>query len=166
MKTYCLDTNCLIDAFQLESHSYKAMEKILGAYRAGDLRLVISRHSLSELLSPPEAVEFAKTLQIIEHYPVGNWEEQICTWKQCAGTWDYARRNTDKLKRIEMLAQKVAGIRDKGAYIDAIITGVAAFVTSDKALVGLRPAEDIYKEFGIMVIDPEKLASILLKKDY
>jgi predicted nucleic acid-binding protein len=161
MKTYCLDTNCLIDAFKPESSFYEAMKRILSAYKAGALRLVVSRHSLSELLLPLEAVEFAKTLQVVEHYPVGMWQDQICTWKECAGTWDEARSNAKKLERLTILAKTGAGIRDKGGYIDAVIAGVEAFVTSDSDLVGAATAQNICNEFKVRIIHQTELAAML-----
>ncbi len=161
MKRVTLDTNCFIDAFNPNSHAYIPMQKILEAHRLKSITITISRHTLSELKEPIEAVNFAKTCEILPHFPIGSWVEQVACWSEVAGTWDDASKNQAIQEELEKLAKAGNDIRDRGAYIDALRAGVDVFVTSDTQFVKSEPAQRIQSRFGLRVITPLQLVNEL-----
>jgi len=158
MKKVTLDTNCFIDAFDRSSHAYPYMRRIMEAYRLKKIIITVSRHTLSEIKEPIEALNFAQTLEILPHYPIGTWGEQVATWEELAGTLDDAKVNQQLQEELEQLAKSGNDIRDRGAYIDAINAHVDAFVTSDGQFANSGPAERIKNRFGLRVITPKQLA--------
>ena len=160
-----LDTNCFIDAVNAESHAYGAMQKILKATHLGQLTLLVSRHSQHELeIKPDAALDLAKTLEVLPHFPVGTWGEQIGAWNQASGTWEDATRNEATQQDLKKLAKAGTGIRDRGGYVDALRAKVDAFVTSDLQLSGGEPADRIAKKYGLKVLTPEQMAAELSEK--
>ncbi len=159
MKMVTFDTNCFIDAFNLKSHIHTAAQKIIRECRSKNIKITVSRHTLSELKEPPEAVNFVQSVEILPHYPIGKWNEQVVTWGEVAGTWDDAKRNQKIQEELETLAKSGNDIRDRGAYIDALLANADVFVTSDKQLVGSGPATRIESKFGLRVITPQQLVS-------
>ncbi len=160
-KKVTLDTNCFIDAFDSGSSTYGSMQKILKASCDKLISITVSRHTLSEIQHPKEAMDFVKICEILPHFPIGTWSEQIAAWNEVAGTWNDARRNQELQEELEKLANSGNDIRDRGAYIDAIISGADAFITSDRDLVRSRPAERIKKRFGLRVITPQQFVDEL-----
>ncbi len=155
-----LDANCFIDSINHKVPTYKSMQKILKAYDEGLIALYISRHALSELEKKPDvAFDVAKRLPVLPHWPIGKWEDQISTWRELAGTWKDAKRNDNIQNELDSLAKSGNDIRDRGAYLDALLANMDAFITSDKQLVGSAPAERIMNRFGLRVITPEALAN-------
>jgi predicted nucleic acid-binding protein len=158
MKKVTLDTNCFIDAFDPISRAYPYMQKIIEAHRSKQIVITVSRHTLSEIKEPVEALNFAQTFEILANYPIGTWEEQVAPWKELGGTWKDAEMNQELQEELEQLAKSGNDIRDRGAYIDAINAHVDAFVTSDGQFAESGPAERIKKRFGLRVITPKQLA--------
>lgn len=158
MRKYTLDTNCFIDAFDSTSHAYQPMQKILQSHYSKKIIITVSRHTLAEIKEPIEALNLAKNIEILPHYPIGTWNEQVGTWNQLAGTWNDAKRNQTLQRDLELLAKSGNDIRDRGAYIDAMNAGVDSFVTSDGQFAKSGPALRIKKKFDLRVITPEELA--------
>jgi hypothetical protein len=88
-----LDTNCFIDAATPNADAYAAMRCIFEAHESRTILVVVSRHTLSELLDPPDARRLAEALPALPHWPIGTIGEQVATIEQLAGTWaeDHAR---------------------------------------------------------------------------
>jgi len=153
-----LDTNCLLDAANVDSHAYGELQKLIASAEKGTHTLIISRHSLSELTADNQitrrAREIGGTMNILPHYPIGAWKEQICTWEQTTGTWQTAKRTQAIQEELSSLAKSGNDIRDRGAYIDALLDGADIFVTSDRHLVGSGPAARIEQRFGLRVLSP------------
>jgi predicted nucleic acid-binding protein len=158
MKKVTLDTNCFIDAFDPSSHAHPYMQKIIEAHRVKQIIITVSRHTLSEIKEPIEALNFAQALEILPHYPIGTWGDQVATWEDIAGTWSNAKTNQELQEELEQLAKSGNDIRDRGAYIGAINSHVDAFVTSDGQFANSGPAERIKNRFGLRVITPKQLA--------
>ena len=160
-----LDTNCLLDAADEASPSYAYVQRILTSAAGTDHELFVSRHSLSELKKASPQTERAKHIargcQILPHYPIGTWDDQVATWDEVSGSWDDARRNQGIQRELEALAKAGSGIRDRGAYIDSLLGGVDVFVTSDRQLAAAGPAARIRERFGLRVLTPEDVVSEL-----
>jgi len=162
MKKYALDTNCFINAVNPTSPSYDAVQRILAASHKSEVVLMVSLVTLAELAEKHDSVyTLGKTLPELPHWPIGVWNEQIGTWKQQTGTWDNARVNNQFQMQLKSLAKSGTDIRDRGAYIDALCSGLDGFVTSDKQLVGLGPQSRINEIFPTKVLTPEQLAEKL-----
>jgi predicted nucleic acid-binding protein len=158
MKKVTLDTNCFIDSFKPKSCAYPHMKKIIEAHQSKKIIITASRHTLSEIKEPVEAVQFAQTVEILPHYPIGTFGEQVAAWGELAGTFKDAEINQELQEELEKLAKSGNDIRDRGAYIDAINARVDAFVTSDGHFAKSGPAKRIEERFGLRVITPEQLA--------
>ncbi len=155
-----LDANCFIDSINHKVPTYEHMQRILKAYDNSLITLLISRHTLSELEKKKDAaLDLAIKLPVLPHWPIGAWKDQITTWKELTGTWDDVKRNDDIQKEIKSLAKSGNDIRDRGAYLDALLANMDAFITSDKQLVGSAPTERIMNRFSLRVITPEALAN-------
>lgn len=155
-----LDTNCFIDACNLAAHAHRSMQAILQGSKSSGVKLLVSLHSLDELGQKPDAAHaLAESLEPLPHWPVGTWDEQVATWNQLAGTWDDARRNQAIQKDLRTLAKSGTGIRDRGAYIDALLAGADIFVTSDRKLADPGPAQRIAQKYGLRVLSPSAFAS-------
>lgn len=162
MKSYGLDTNCFINAVNLGSPSYDALQRILQAAGRGRVSLKVSLQTLHQLEKRrDEAWKLAKKLPVLPHYPIGNWNEQVGTWEQQTGTYDDDRRNDQIQSELKSLAKSGTDIRDRGGYIDSLCNGLNGFVTSDKQLVGSGPSARINKRFSTKVLTPKQLAEEL-----
>lgn len=162
MKTYGLDTNCFIDAFNPASPSYSALQRVLAAAERGEVSFKVSLHTLHQLGEKKDnAYNLAKTLPELPHWPIGSWSEQVGTWEQATGTWHDGNVNNKIQIELKNLAKSGTDIRDRGGYIDALRSGLDGFVTSDKQLVGSGPAKRINERFPTKVITPEQLADEL-----
>ncbi len=136
-----LDTNCFIDAVDIGSHAHAAMQRIFEERAAGALVLVVSLHSLAELQARGgAALEIALSCVQIVHYPIGSWAD--------------AKRNQAIQFELRTLAKPGSSIRDRGAYIDALLDGADAFLTSDAQLAKSGPAQRIQARFGLKVVRP------------
>jgi predicted nucleic acid-binding protein len=153
-----LDTNCFIDAVNSGADSHAAMKLILEAHASGKVKAMVSRHTLAELLDPPEALRIANLLPVLPHWPIGTIAEQVSTIEQLAGTWQDARRNEQIQNDLEGLLKSGNDIRDRGAFLDAVLAGADVFVTSDRQLAGGGPAKRIQDRFGIRVLKPTDFA--------
>ena len=157
-----LDTNCFIDLSKEQSSSHKAMKIVEEAWRAGNIKVFVSRYSLSELERKPDAaLDFARQAEILPHYPIGCYNEQVATYDQCEGTWTNAKENQKKQCFLKKLAKSGNDIRDRGAYLDAVMAGIDAFVTSDQHLADSEVAERIRNKFDLQVLTPVDLADQL-----
>ena len=160
-----LDTNCLLDAADQTASGYEALWTVMAAATSGRVQLFVSRHSLSELTKPGPVTEQAKLIAsiatILPHYPIGAWSDQIVSWDQVSGTWEDARRNHEIQLELASLAKAGNDIRDRGAYIDAVMGRIDVFVTSDRQFAGSGPAKRIEARFGLRVAMPRALAAQL-----
>lgn len=160
-----LDANCFIDATNSSSHAHEAMTELLAFHKAGTLQLTVSRHTLAELNHKPDtACGIALKCDVLHHFPVGAWDDQVATWDQVEGTWDDADQNQAIQQKLEKLAKAGTDIRDRGAYIDALRAHADAFITSDKQMVGSEPAKRIVNEFRLQVLTPAQLVDKLRAK--
>ena len=167
MKIYALDTNCFINAVNPTSHSYPALRVIIDAAENGVISLKVSLQTLHELEEKKDAAwKLAKSQSELEHHGIGSWDEQVGTWKQEAGTWDDGRHDNAIQLELKALANAGTDIRDRGAYIDALRSGLDGFVTSDKQLTATGPASRINDRFSTKVLTPEQLATELLTCDF
>lgn len=141
MKSYALDTNCFIDAYNPASASHQAVRQILDAWSSGKIALSVSQHTLSELVKDDEATTLAKSLPVLPHYPIGQWDQQVTTWDKLAGTWGDAKRNEALQQQLKSLANASVDIRDRGGFIDALANKLDGFVTSDKGVGWGWPGE-------------------------
>lgn len=157
-----LDSNCFIDAVNQQSRAYESLRVIFMASNAGKITLFVSLHSINELERKPDAaLALAKSMPSLPHYPVGTWEEQIGTWSQLAGNWENAKRNEEIQQDLKKVAKSGANLRDRGAYIDALLAKADVFVTSDKGLAGVGPSKRIAEKFNLRIVKPEILAQEL-----
>ena len=155
-----LDANCFIDAVNARTRAYAPLMTIFSAARAGRIKLTVSRHTLYELSKKDDAaVELASSLEVLPHWPIGTFGQQVATWKDLAGTWEDAHRNEEIRRELESLAKSGNDIRDQGAYIDAVHAAVDVFVTSDGHLSRSGPADRLGKRFGLRVMRPEEFAN-------
>lgn len=154
-----LDANCFIDAVNTSSHAYPSLQMVFFAAKSGRITLAISRHTLAEVSHPAAACELAKTVEVIPHWPIGAIKQQVAAVRQLAGTWQEAKRNEQIQEELEQLAKSGNDIRDRGAYLDALLTRADAFVTSDRHLVGSGPARRIQAKFDLRVLTPSELVS-------
>lgn len=129
MKKYALDTNCFINAVNKEAPSHGAIHRILLAFNSGKLSLRVSLQTLQELEQKDDAaLEIARKLEILPHWPIGAWSEQVGTWSQQEGTWHDIKINDETQLKLKVLAKSGTGIRDRGAYIDALLSGMDGFL--------------------------------------
>ncbi len=136
-----------------------ALEVIFSARESGKIEIMVSRHSLDELSrKPDDAYELAKAAEILPCWPIGTIAELVGSIADLAGTWEDARRNEAIQHELEDLGKSGNDIRDRGAYIDALLGKADVFVTSDKHLVAAGPARRIEKQFGLRVIAPGDFA--------
>lgn len=162
MKTYALDANCFIDAVNPTAPSYDAMQRVLAAFRNGEVWLKVSLQTLHELEhKQDEAWKLAKTLPELPHWSIGSWDEQVGTWEKQAGTWDDGKQNDKIQLELRALANSGTDIGDRGAYIDALRSGLHGFVTSDRQLVSFGPSKRINERFSTKVLMPEQLVKEL-----
>jgi hypothetical protein len=160
MKSYALDAMCFIYAVNPDSPSYGALKLIFSAAATGIVALTVSEQTLHELEKKQDAaLELAKTLPVLSHWPIGNWDEQIGAWKEQAGSWHDAKRNDEIQSLLNTRANAGTSIRDRGAYIDAFCNAQDGFITSDGAFVKSGPSLRINREFRTKVLTPEELAS-------
>lgn len=154
------DSNCFIDAVRDSHLEYPHMQRLLSAAKAGKIRIMVSRHSLDELSKKPDdAHELAKTVEVVPYWPIGAICDLVSTIEQLTGTWEDARRNQEIQLELAQLAKSGSGIRDRGAYLDALHARADFFVTSDGHLVGCGPAKKIQDKFGLRVLKPSQLVS-------
>jgi hypothetical protein len=162
MKSYALDTNCFIDAFNRSSPAFDAMQWILRAAKAEFVSLRVSLQTLHELEAKnDQAWELARSLLELPHYPIGNWLDQVGTWSHLAGTWDDAARNDTIQLKLQGLANSGTDIRDRGGYIDALCNQIDGFVTSDKQLIATGPSRRINERFATKVLTPKQVVEVL-----
>jgi len=162
MKIYALDTNCFIDAVNPTSPSYNVMQHLLAAYKSGKVSLRVSLQTLHEIEErQDEALKLARTLPVLPHWSIGTWDEQVGTWDQETGTYNDGRRDEEIQLELKALAKSGTDIRDRGAYIDALRSGLDGFITSDRQLVGSGPAMRINERFSTKVLTPDQALSKL-----
>ncbi len=143
----------------MRAHNKVALEVIFSARESGKIEIMVSRHSLDELSrKPDDAYELAKAAEILPYWPIGSIAELVGSIADLSGTWEDARRNEDIQQELKNLAKSRNDIRDRGAYIDALLAKADAFVTSDQHFVASRPARSIEKRFGLRVLTPFDLA--------
>ena len=153
------DTNCFIDAVDIESHSYCYMKKIINWRDLGILRLFVSQHSLHEIKKQQNAIDLANACEILPYYPIGAWgDQEIVKWGELAGTWgdveaNQAIQNDIKVNR----AKSGTDIRDRGACVDALRAGVSVFMTSDRSLADRGPAARIVEKHGLKILTPKQV---------
>lgn len=149
-----LDTNCFIDAVTPNADAYAAMRLIFEAHECRIVSAMVSRHTLAELFGPPDARRLAEALPVLPYWPIGTIAEQVATIDQLGGTWDDAKRNEQIQIELERLAKTGNDIRDRGAFLDALLGGADVFVTSDRHLAGSGPSQRIQEKFGLRVLRP------------
>ncbi len=143
-----LDTNCFIDAVDIGSHAHAAMHRIggepggdegqrRGAILGGDDERPAA---IRDEPAARAALEIALSCVQIVHYPIGSWAD--------------AKRNQAIQFELRTLAKPGSSIRDRGAYIDALLDGADAFLTSDAQLAKSGPAQRIQARFGLKVVRP------------
>lgn len=160
-----LDTNCFIDALNPRSRGFKSLQAIIAAFRAGEITVFVSRHTLAELsVKPDAAYELAKEVGILPYWPIGAIKDQVATIEQLSGAWEDARRNEQIQQELEWLAASGNDIRDRGAFLDALLAGLDAFVTSDEHLAGHGASERIRRRFGVRVLKPIEFAADLSRQ--
>jgi len=136
-----LDTNCFIDAVNSGADANSAMKLIFEAHESGRVTAMVSRHSLAELREPPEACRFAESLPALPYWPIGTIAEQVATIEQLAGTWEDARRNEEIQDELEQLAKSGNDIRDRGAFLDALLARMYSLRRTNNSRVADRPRE-------------------------
>ncbi len=158
MEKFVLDTNCFINATNLDSSSCIAVNQLLEMANKGLIFVGVSLHTIAELVvKKDKAWELAKSLPEVPHWPIGEWQDQVANWDQMQGTWEDAKRIEQIQNEIAELAKSGNDIRDRGAFIDALFSGFTGFVTSDKQFVGSGPVKRLNERFSIFVISPENL---------
>jgi hypothetical protein len=147
-----------VDNKRKEDIAKAVLQQIFRASDSGQVLLMVSRQTLYELeVKKDRAWQLAKTLTELPNWPIGSWDEQVCTWEEQTGTWDEAKRNHQIQLAIKALAKSGTDIRDRGGYIDALCSGADGFVTSDRQLIAPGPSERINERFSTKVVTPEQL---------
>lgn len=153
-----LDANCFIDANNEFSAVHESVKRIFELASEGKIKIAVSFHTLNELeKKPDEALKLAQTCQIAKHWPIGSWDDQVCTWNQVEGTWDEARWNNEIQLQIETLAKRGNSIRDRGAFLDALQGRYNGFVTSDRQMVDDKPKKEINSRFFTKIMRPQEV---------
>jgi hypothetical protein len=164
-KSYTLDAMCFINAVNQAGSSYEALRVIFNAANTGKITLTVSIQTLHELERKPDAaLELARTLDLLPHWPIGSWDEQIGPWEDQTGSWEDAKRNNEKQVVLKTLANAGTSIRDRGAFMDAFCNAQDGFITSDKAFIKSGPSARINKNFLTKVLTPEELANAIAAK--
>lgn len=155
------DSNCFINAVNVNSHSYRHLEEIFKLRDLGRITIMVSLHTLHEVKEPQAAIDLAKSCQLLPHYLIGTFDEQIATISQLAGTLNDAKRNQEIQTDIASLAKSGTDIRDRGAYVDALCSRVDVFMTSDRQLVGGGPALRIAEKYGLRILTPKQVCELV-----
>lgn len=98
---------------------------------------------------------------MLPYWPIGTIAEQVATIDQLTGTWEDAKRNEQVQIELERLAKSGNDIRDRGAFLDALLSGADVFVTSDRHPAGSRPSQRIQEKFGLRILRPADLSEEL-----
>lgn len=153
-----LHTNCFIYSVNAESKEYGPLQAILAAASIGTFGLLVSLYTLAELARKPDAAyDLAKTFLVLPHWPIGAIADQVAMIKDLQGSWEDARRNESIQHELKQLAGGGNDIRDRGAYLDALLAKMDAFVTSDGHFVNTEPARRMRERFGLRTLTPSQL---------
>jgi predicted nucleic acid-binding protein len=155
-----LDANCFIDAVNPKVPTYAAVNEIIAAHRWGKLEARVSLHTLAELEKKPDAaLDLARTISALPHWPIGTLGDQVATIGQLSGTLGDAKRNEEIQQELRKLANAGNDIRDRGAYVDALMAKADVLVTSDSQLSASGPAQRIASRFETSVLTPQNFLS-------
>lgn len=158
-----LDANAFIGAVNPTEPEYNALRKIFAQHTR--VTIYVSVHTLSELRPSEDALALAKNATLLPHFLIGTWEDQVATWDQVAGTWADQRLADEKYQDLRTLAKSGAGIRDLGAYVDALYGEVDVFVTSDLDMAGRAPMSRIISKYRLRIMTPRQFADELMDRD-
>ena len=162
MQSATLDTSAVIAAFEPSRDGHLAMRRLIGAWQAGHVRLVLSKRTLYELREKPdEKLAFAESCEILPYYMIGAWKnlaDDPLTWNDLAGTWDDARVS-QTLQEVLPVRARVK-LRDRGIIIDSMQEGIDLLVTTDSFLLGR--ADGIERVTRVRPVHPNEAASRLI----
>lgn len=158
-----LDTNCFIYAANPPSELAADLNVVLSAERRGLIAIKVSRHTLDELSKKPdEAYRLAQTFEVLPYWPIRTIAGLVGTIEQLSGTWKDAHRNEDIQQEIEDLVKSGSSIRDRGAYLDALLAHADLFITNDTThLANPAQRELILRKFGVRILTPCEFAQQL-----
>jgi len=92
MTKVSLDANCFIDVCDSSSHAYEELNNIFVLRDRGVIKLFVSLQTLNELEKKKDAAyDLATSIEVLPHYGIGSWDEQVGSWEQEAGTWQDGR---------------------------------------------------------------------------
>ena len=156
VKSATLDTSAVIAAFDPAREGHLAMHRLIQAWQADHVRLVLSKRTLYELREKPDdKLAFAESLEVLPYYMIGAWKdlaEDPVTWNDLAGTWDDARVN-QALQEVLPVRARVK-LRDRGIIIDSMQARVRLLVTTDSFL--LDRADGIERPTGVRPVHPNE----------
>lgn len=157
-----LDANCFIDSLNAERKEYRSLQNLFAARSTGRVSVFVSRHTLAELAyKPDDAYELARTFPVLPHWLIGAISEQVASIKDLQGSWVDARRNDANQLELKQLAGGGNDIRDRGAYVDALLAQMDVFVTSDQHFVKKVPSDRICERFGLRAVTPSQFVNEL-----
>lgn len=158
MTNVCLDANIFIDAYNKNIPRNNEIKKIFQLAENRKIKVFVSLQTLTELeKKDDEALQLARTIPTLPHWPIGTWNEQVGTWKEQEGTWNDAKQNDRVQLKLKDLAKAGNDIRDRGAFIDTLKSNMDYFVTSDGQLVKKGPQKRINNSFQTKVVKPKDL---------
>jgi len=157
-----LDANCFIAYYNAQNHSQVAVRRIFSFWRQGGIDLFVSLKTIDELsCKPDQCFALANQVSKLPNYPVGTWDDAVGSWKDQAGTWADAKGNQHLQQLIHQLAKKGADIRDRGAFLDAVLADMDFFITHDPHLSGSGPAQRLAGRFNTRVMTPSAFIATL-----
>lgn len=157
--TAAVDANVLIYASKPGTPFHAACQVILRAHREGRLKLTVSNHTIAELeRKPDEALEIAKSLDVLPYRPMGTIKDLLGTIAELPGTIGDMKWNQEQQEAIHALLNSGNDIRDRGALLDSLRAGVPVFVTADRQLAAGGPAARINAMLGVRIVTPDDFA--------
>ncbi len=157
-----IDADCIISLFSPGDKIYKNMQHINSLYKSGKIQLFVSLKTIDQLfLKKGAALEYASSLPKLPNYMVGTIGELVGTIGSLAGTFEDGKGNEILQQRIRVLTRQGVNMRDRQIVIDSYLGGMDVLLTNDRDLCDEKPSDNLKKEVGLIVMNPEKLLKYL-----
>lgn len=163
-----IDTDCIISLFSPSDMIYPSMLFVDRLYKEGEINLYVSLKTIDQLsVKGSNALEYAKSLPKLPNYMVGTIGELVGTIGSLAGTFGDAEKNEILQQKIRRLTKQGVNMRDRQILIDSYLGGMEIMLTNDRGLWDEIPADNLRRELGLLIMNPDKLAAYINKiKDF
>ena len=153
-----VDTDCIISLFNPDDKIHNHMCSIDKLRTLGEINLFVSLKTIDQLsVIGNEELKYANSLPKLPNYLVGTIGEQVGTIGSLAGTFGDAKRNETLQQKIRCLTRQGVNMRDRQIIIDSYLGGMDILLTNDRSLCDNKPAANLHKELGLLVMGPERL---------